>query len=194
MTVQGGQVPEFHVVPNLAKLAAANVTILDLTMRSRQRNIIDSPGLYEQDHQLVLARVGAQAHSLEELKQLTVKTATSGAPVRVGDVATVENATMPVYTVVTANGRPAVLINIARQPTSNTVAVADAVAAEVEQLRSKLPRGVQMTPFYDQSELVRESIKSVRDAILIGLILACLILFLFLRDWRSSLIAGLVIL
>jgi multidrug efflux pump subunit AcrB len=100
---------------------------------------------------------------------------------------------MPVYTMVTANGRPSVLLNITRQNSSNTVAVANAVADEVAQLETKLPRGVRLVPFYDQSELVRESIASVRDAILIGLVLACIILFLFLRDWRSSLIAGLVI-
>ena len=55
------------------------------------------------------------------------------------------------------------------------------------------PPGVNLGPFYDQSELVRESISSVRDAIFIGLVLACMILFLFLRDWSSRLVAGLVI-
>ena len=193
VTVQGGQVPEFHVVPNLAKLQAANVTILDLTNAIQASNIVDSPGLYQQDHQLVLGLVGAQVHSSEELRQLTVKTAASGAPIRVGDLAEVESATMPVYTRVTANGRDAVLLNIARQPSSNTVAVADAVAAQIAQLRAKLPAGITLKPYYDQSALVRESIRSVRDAILIGLLLACVILFLFLGDWRSSLIAGLVI-
>ncbi|HZL25110.1 MAG TPA: efflux RND transporter permease subunit, partial [Acidobacteriaceae bacterium] len=100
---------------------------------------------------------------------------------------------LPVYTLVTANRKPAVLINITRQPSGNTVAVADQIAAEVAQLRQKLPAGVTMEPFYDQSEIVRESISSVRDAILIGLVLACIVLFVFLHDWRSSLIAGLVI-
>jgi multidrug efflux pump subunit AcrB len=105
----------------------------------------------------------------------------------------VEHAVMPVYTVVTAHGKPAVLLNIIRQPDSNTVAVADAVDKQIAQLRQRLPRGVDLEPYYDQSELVRESIKSVRDAILIGLVLACVILWLFLRDWSSSLVAGLVI-
>ena len=108
-------------------------------------------------------------------------------------MATIGPGTLPVYTMVRANGKPAVLLNIARQPTSNTVAVATAVAAEMDQLTKTLPDGVHLTPFYDQSELVRESISSVRDAILIGLVLACVILFLFLRDWTSSLVAGLVI-
>ncbi|HEX4155391.1 MAG TPA: efflux RND transporter permease subunit [Acidobacteriaceae bacterium] len=193
VTIQGGQVPEFHVVPNMAKLQAAGVTILDLTNAIGASNIIDSPGLYQQNHQLVLALVGAQAHDIDSLKQLTVKTTASGAPVRVGDVADVVRAPMPVYTYVSANGHPAVLLNIARQPSSNTVAVADGVAAEIAQLRTKLPKGVVLEPFYDQSQLVRESIRSVRDAILIGLVLACIILYLFLRDWRSAVIAGLVI-
>ena len=193
VTVQGGQIPEFHVVPNMAKLQAAGVTILDLSNAIGNSNIIDSPGLYEQDHQLVLALVGAQAHDLNGLKQLSVKSTANGVPVRVGDIADVVQAPLPVYTYVSANGRPAVLLNITRQPASNTVAVADGIAAQIQQLRSRLPKGVDLQPYYDQSQLVRESITSVRDAIVIGLVLACVILFLFLRDWRSSLIAGLVI-
>ncbi len=191
--VQGGQVPEFHVAPNLALLAADGVTISDLVNAIQASNIVESPGLYEANHQLILGLVGAQVHDADQLRQLVVKTTATGAPVRVADVATVDKATMPVYTTVTANGKQAVLLTIARQPSSNTVAVADAVSTEVTQLRRKLPPGVRLEPFYDQSQLVRDSISSVRDAIFIGLVLACIILFLFLRDWSSSLVAGLVI-
>jgi CzcA family heavy metal efflux pump len=193
VTIQGGQVPEFHIVPNLSRLQAAGVTLLELVNAVQESNIIDSPGLYEANHELILALIGAQAHSAAELGNLVVKTSSSGVPIRVADLATVEPSTMPVYTAVTANGKPAVLLNIARQPSGNTVAVARGVAAEIDQLKAKLPPGVHLAAFYDQSELVRESILSVRDAILIGLVLACVILFLFLRDWTSSLIAGLVI-
>jgi CzcA family heavy metal efflux pump len=193
VTVQGGQVPEYHVVPNLARLQASGITVLDLANAIGAANTIDSPGLYSQNHQLVLALVGSQAHDIEGLRQLTVKTTAGGAPVRVSDLADVVRAPEPVYTFVSANGHPAVLLNIARQPSSNTVAVADGVAIEVARLRAGLPPGVALEPFYDQSQIVRESIASVRDAILIGLILACIILYLFLRDWRSSLIAGMVI-
>jgi CzcA family heavy metal efflux pump len=193
VTVQGGQVPEFGVKPDLALLAANGITLTDLVNAIQASNIVDSPGLYEANHQLILGLVGAQVHDAEGLRQLVVKTTAAGAPVRVADVATVEPSTLPVYTTVTANGKNAVLLNIARQPSSNTVAVADAVDAEIAQLRLKLPQGVKLEPFYDQSQLVRDSISSVRDAIFIGLVLACIILFLFLRDWTSSLIAGLVI-
>src|SRR6202030_2034971 len=128
-----------------------------------------------------------------EISNIVIKTTQSSVPVRVGDVASVTPSVMPVYTAVTANGKPAVLLNLYRQPDSNTVAVADAVTAELGQIRKSLPPNVSIVPFYDQSELVRDSIKSVRDAILIGLILAAIILVLFLRDWGSSLVAGLVI-
>ena len=191
--VQGGQVPEYHIVPNMARLQNSGVTLTDIVNAVQNSNIIDSPGLYEANHELILALVGAQAHDAAALGSLVVKTTPSGAPVRVADVADVRLGTEPVYTTVTANGAPSVLINIARQPTSNTVQVADGVAAEITQLEKALPPGVHLTPFYDQSELVRESIKSVRDAIFIGLVLACAILFLFLRDWSSSVVAGMVI-
>jgi len=191
--VQGGQVPEFHVVPNLASMAASGVTITDLLNTIQASNIVDSPGLYEENHQLILGLVGAQVHDASALSQLVVKTTPAGAPVRIADVASVQKAVQPVYTTVTANGKPAVLLNIARQPSSNTVAVADSVAVQIKELEKNLPPGVHLKPFYDQSQLVRNSISSVRDAIVIGLLLACAILFLFLRDWTSSLIAGLVI-
>ena len=193
VTVQGGKIPEFHLVPSLARMQNAGVTILDLVNAVQASNIIDSPGLYEANHQLILGLVGAQVHDADALGRLVVKTTPSGAPVHVSDVATVEPGVMPVYTTVTADNKAAVLLNITRQPASNTVAVADAVAAKVQDLKKILPAGVTFEPYYDQSELVRDSIRSVRDAILIGLALASLVLFLFLSDWTSSLIAGLVI-
>jgi CzcA family heavy metal efflux pump len=191
--VQGGRIPEFHIVPNLARLQAAGVTLLELVNAVQESNIIDSPGLYEANHQLILGLIGAQAHNATELSNLIVKTSPNGVAIRVGDIGTVEPSTMPVYTAVRSNGKPAVLINITRQPASNAVAVVNGVAAEMGRLEAKLPPGVHVEPFYDQSELVRESILSVRDAILIGLVLACIILFLFLHDWTASLVAGLVI-
>jgi multidrug efflux pump subunit AcrB len=191
--VQGGQVPEYHIVPNMARLQNSGVTLTDLVNAVENSNIIDSPGLYEANHELILTLVGAQAHDAAHLASLVVKTTANGAPVRVSDVAEVQQGTEPLYTTVTANGVPSVLINIARQPTSNTVQVANDVATEVAQLSQTLPAGTHLVPFYDQSELVRESIASVRDAIFIGLVLACIILFLFLRDWSSSLVAGMVI-
>lgn len=193
VTVQGGKIPELHVIPNLAQLQNAGVTIPDLVNAIQASNIVESPGLYEANHQLVLGLVGAQVHNLDELRRLVVKTTAGGAPVHLSDVATVEDSVKPMFTIVTANGVNSVLLSITRQPSSNTVAVVDAANAEMNQLKSKLPPGVNVSVYYDQSQLVRDSISSVRDAIAIGLLLACIVMFFFLRDWSSALIAGLVI-
>src|SRR5262249_25130766 len=147
----------------------------------------------EKDHALVLGLVSGQARTPEEISQIVVKNTPAGLPVRIGDVATVAPSVKPVYTIVTANGKPAVLLNINRQPDGNTVQVADEVHAEIAAIQKELPPGVQIEPFYDQSEIVTQSIRSVRDAILIGLVLASIIMVVFLRDWGTSLVAGLVI-
>jgi len=191
--VQGGQEPEFHIQPDASKLLAAGVTVTDILDTMRRTNLIDSPGLFERNHQLVLALVSAQVRTPQQIADIVIKNTPAGVPVRVGDVATVAPGVKPVYTIVTANGKPAVLLNINRQPDSNTLRVADEVHAQVEQIKKSLPPGIEIRPFYDQSIIVSDSIKSVRDAILLGLVLASIILVVFLRDWGTSVVAGLVI-
>jgi CzcA family heavy metal efflux pump len=193
VVVQGGQEPEFEIQPDPAKLLQTSVTVPTLLDAVRRSNMIDSPGLVETNHQLVLSLVSGQVHDASDIANIVVKTTPAGIPVRIGDLGTVHSSVKPVYTIVRANGRPAVLLNINRQPDSNTVQVANEVHAEVDAIRKALPKGVTLTPFYDQSDLVNEAIRSVRDAILIGLALAAIILVLFLRDWGSSIVAGLVI-
>ena len=191
--VQGGQQPEFHITPDPAKLLTASVTVTDILDTMRRTNLIDSPGLFERNHQLVLALVSGQVRTPQQIADTVIKNTAAGIPVRIGDVATVTPGVKPVYTIVTANGKPAVLLNINRQPDSNTVQVADEVHNQVEEIRKSLPPGIEIKPFYDQSIIVGDSIKSVRDAILIGLVLASIILVVFLRDWGTSIVAGLVI-
>jgi CzcA family heavy metal efflux pump len=193
IVVQGGQQPEFEVRPEPAKLVQASTNVPSLLDAIGRSNLIDSPGLFESNHQLVLSLVSGQARSVDDISGIVVKTTAQGAPVRIGDVASVQPSVKPVYTTVTANARPAVLLNVFRQPDSNTVAVANAVHQEIDAIRRELPKGVALQPFYDQSDLVNDSIKSVRDAVLLGLVLASLIMVLFLRDWGTSLVAGLVI-
>jgi CzcA family heavy metal efflux pump len=191
--VQGGKVPEFQVQPDPGKLVQTAVTIPNILDAISRTNMIDSPGLIEENHQLILGLVSGQTRTPSEIGNIVIKTTPVGAPVRIGDVANVGPSEMPVYTVVTANAKPAVLLNINRQPTSNTVTVAGSIHDEIAQIRKELPKSIDLRPFYDQSEIVVESITSVRDAILLGLVLASLIMVLFLRDWGTSLVAGLVI-
>lgn len=191
--VQGGQQPEYDIVPDPAKLLQAGVTTNDILDAVRRTNLVDSPGLLEQNHQLYLGLVSGQVRNFGQIAQIVIKTNQAGIPVHVGDVAAVTTGVKPVYTMVMAGGKPAVLLNIDRQPDSNTVRVANEVHAEVDRIRQSLPPGIHLTSFYDQSTMVQESIKSVRDAILLGLVLASIIMVLFLRDLGTSIVAGLVI-
>jgi CzcA family heavy metal efflux pump len=193
VVIQGGRVPEFQITPDPARISASGITVTDILDAIRRTNLIDSPGLIESDHHLVLGLVSGQVHTPEEIGQIVLKSSAAGVPIRIGDVATVAASVAPVYTVVTANGKPAVLLNVNRQPDSNTLQVANEVHDLIRQVSSTLPPNVKLEPFYDQSTIVRDSIASVRDAVLLGIVLASIVLVLFLRDWGSSLVAGLVI-
>ena len=191
--IQGGRIPEFQVTPDPARLLTAGITVPDILESIRRTNLIDSPGLIEHEHQLVLGLISGQARTPEQIGQIVVKNSPAGVPVRIGDVSSVASSAAPVYTMVTANGKPAVLLNVNRQPESNTLEVANEVHDLVREMTPSLPPGVHLEPFYDQSTIVHDSIASVRDAVLLGLLLSSIILVLFLRDWGTSLVAGLVI-
>ena len=133
-------------------------------------------------------------HDASDIANIVVKTTPAGIPVRIGDLGTraivgearlhhrARQRTSPPFCSTSIASRTA---TPCRWPTKFT--------PKIDSIRKTLPQGVTLTPFYDQSELVKDSIKSVRDAILIGLVLAAIILVLFLRDWGSSIVAGLVI-
>jgi len=193
VVVQGGRVPEFQVMPDPSRLQATGVTVPDILDAIRRTNLIDSPGLMEHEHQLLLGLISGQVRTPDEIAQIVVKSTKDGVPIRLGDIAKISPSDAPVYTIVTANGKPAVLLSVKRQPESNTLDVANEVHAKIAELRPTLPPGVRLEPFYDQSTIVQASISSVRDAVLLGIILSAGILVLFLRDWGSSLVAALVI-
>jgi multidrug efflux pump subunit AcrB len=192
VAVAGGQTREYHVTVDPARLNARGVSLQQVVDAVRNANIIDSPGLIEENHQLELTLVSGQAKKPDELSAIVVALV-NNAPVALSDIATVGEGVAPNYTIVTADGQPAVLVNINRQPDANTVAVDDEVKAELDGMRKQIPKDVKVAPFYDQSLLVRDSIKSVRDSILIGLLLSIAILYGFLRNWGTTFVAILVI-
>jgi hydrophobe/amphiphile efflux-1 (HAE1) family protein len=192
VSVAGGQVREYHATIDPERLAAHGVSAQQVTDAVKNSNLIASPGLIEENHQLELALVSGQAATPDQLNSIVVATV-NNAPVKLEDVATVGQGFEPQYTIVTADGRPAVLLNVNRQPNANTITVVDEVTAELAAVRPQLPKDVRIATFYDQSLLVRESMNSVRDAILIGLLLSVIILYAFLRNWGTTFVAILVI-
>lgn len=164
VAVAGGEVREYHVKIDPERLSAHGVSLQQVTDAVRNSNVVASPGLIEENHQLELALVSGQATAPEQLNSIIVATV-NNAPIHVSDVATVEAGVEPNYTIVTADGKRAVLLNIRRQPNANTVTVTDEIKAELASASAQLPKDVKIAPFYDQSLLVRDSMNSVRDAI-----------------------------
>src|SRR5204863_8538038 len=109
---------------------------------------------------------------------------------RVRDVAVVVMGTEDHVRIVAGDGKPAALLNITRQLGGNTVAIADSVAAIARALAPTLPPGVRLKPVYDQAALVRDAVKSVRDAMLIGALLAVVVLLAFLRHGKITAISA----
>jgi CzcA family heavy metal efflux pump len=191
--VQGEQIPDFEIVPDPASLIASNVTIGDIQLALERNSVERSSGLVQTQTESTLTLVGSQAHSAGQLQDIVIKSTSAGIPIHIGDIASVHSGIEPVHALVRADGKPAVLLSISRQPASNIVAVTDEVSGEIDRLKNALPPGTTLSPFYDQSEMVRSSMRSVRDAIVIGLLLSVVTIFLFLRDWRSAFVAALVI-
>ncbi|MDQ2936424.1 MAG: efflux RND transporter permease subunit [Acidobacteriota bacterium] len=192
VAVAGGQVREYHVTIDPDRLNAHGVSAQQVVDAVRNSNVIASPGLVEENHQLELTLVSGQAISPEQLNSIVVATI-NNAPIVVSDVATVGAGVAPQFTIVTADGHAAVLLDVRRQPNANTVTVTDEVKAELTAIQRLLPKDVKIAPFYDQSLLVRASMNSVRDSILIGLLLSVAILYAFLRNWGTTFVATLVI-
>ena len=188
----GGDVREFHIVIDEEKLNARQISLRQVADAVKNSNLLASPGLIEGNHQLELALVSGQATKAEDLNSIVVGVV-NNVPVTVADVADVKSGVEPNYTIVTADGKRAVLLNVLRQPDANTVTVTDEIKAELASIQKTLPADVKIAPFYDQSLLVRDSMTSVRDAILLGLLLSVVILYAFLKNWGTTFVAILVI-
>jgi CzcA family heavy metal efflux pump len=192
VAVAGGETREFHVRIDPEKLSARSLSVQQVVDAVKNSNIIASPGLIDENHQLELALVSGQAVTPDELNHIVVSVV-NGSPVVLSDIATIEDGVAPNYTIVTADGHKAVLFNITRHPDANTVTVDEEVKTELESIKLQLPKDVKVAPFYDQSLLVRDGLTSVRDSILIGLLLSVAILYAFLRNWGTTFVAILVI-
>jgi multidrug efflux pump subunit AcrB len=145
--LQGGEVPEFDIIPDPVKLQRASVTVDDILTAVQRTNLIESPGLIDARRKLVLDLVDGQVHDPAEIANIVIKKTPGGVPVHIGDVATIAPGRQPHYTIVTANGKPGVLLSIDRQPGTNTVAVSDGVYRELQQIRQTLPPGIHFSVF-----------------------------------------------
>ncbi|MCC6364265.1 MAG: efflux RND transporter permease subunit [Bryobacterales bacterium] len=190
--IVGGRQPEYHILVQPEKLNSYGLSLTKVVDAIRNTNLIASSGMVQENYHLYLATVTGMMREREQIENAVVEVV-KGNPVLVKDLAQVVPGEKPVYNIVTANGRPAVLVNVLQQPDGNAVAIADAVNKEIRDIRRTLPPDTELSIFYDQSVLVKDSIGSVTESIAIGLGLSVLVLLLFLKSWRTTLVAALVI-
>ncbi|MGH8162775.1 MAG: efflux RND transporter permease subunit, partial [Rhodanobacteraceae bacterium] len=190
--VQGGQVEEYHVDVDPDKLRAQNLTIDDVVRAIGHAADISALGRLSDHYKLFLLLADNQPANAEALRDVVVR-AGSGGVVRVGDIATVVRGAVPQWVRVTADGQDAVLMQVYQQPSANSVQMVKDVKARLASYRKQLPPGVEIAIWYDQTQLVTGAAGSVRDAILIGIVLAGIVLFVFLRNLRVIFVAMLVV-
>lgn len=194
--VLGGRHPEFQVVVDPMRLQALGLGPDDVAKALSAGNTISAVGRLEDRHRLYLTLVDNRVADLDAVRALPLRTGGANGPsgiVTIGQVADVRPAPAPAWTRVTAQGRDAVLINVRQSPEADSVALAKAIKARVRQAKASLPADVQIATFYDQSELVTAAAGSVRDAILLGAVLAGAVLFAFLRSTRLMLVTALLL-
>ncbi len=189
----GGRAPEFHIVLDPLKLAAIGLGVDDITHALEQENIIAPAGFQTENYTLYLTLIDGRAKDIKELEGLVVSMRGTQ-PVRLQDVARIERSQEPVFNVVNAQGKRAVLLNIRAQPSGSSILeIAASLKEQMAQLSATMPPDIELSFYYDQSLFVEDSVSSVWEAVMIGLIFALLILYAFLKNWGSVLTAIVVI-
>ncbi len=189
---QAGKVPEIAVLVNPDKLTNYKISITDVTNALRRTNQVEVLGRVDDRYKQNLIVGPGEATAPEHLYDLVVSRSGS-APIFLKDIATISYAYRDALSIISADGKEGIVLNIFRQPNSNVVAVSDGVSAELERLKKSLPKGIKISKAYDQSRLVRQALASILEEIGIGIVLIVAILFAFLRSWKSTTIAALTI-
>ncbi len=183
--VQGTDTREVEVVADPARLAAMGMSYDDLAGAIRRAISVAAVGRVSQDYKQYLIVTDQEAHAAEDIGAVVLPNG-----LRVRDIATVTLGTEDHTRIIAGDGRPAALLNVTRQPGGNTLLIADSITRAVAAIAPLLPAGVRLTPLYDQATLVRDAVASVRDAMLIGAVLAVLVLLAFLGHARITAVSA----
>ncbi|HEX3929054.1 MAG TPA: efflux RND transporter permease subunit, partial [Gemmatimonadales bacterium] len=183
--VMGSDIREIEVVADPVRLAARGMTYDDLANAIRQSTTVSAVGRMPSNYRQYLIVTATEAHTADDIGNVVV-----GHGLHVRDLATVNPGTEDHTRVIAGDGRPAASITVSRQVGGNSLAIADSITAIARSITPRLPPGVRLKPLYDQATLVRDAVRSVRDAMLIGAALAVIILLLFLGHARVTAISA----
>lgn len=190
--VLGGRQRQINVWLDADRLRAYNLTVNDVSRALQTQNIEVPGGRVDQGAKSLTLRTRGRVASVAEMRDIIVRQK-DGHPVRVGDVARVEDGEAEPGTIANVDGVGTVLLDVRRQSGTNTVEVVKGVRERLDEVRTSLPPGYDARIVRDLSEFIEASIHSVEEHLIVGSILAALVVFFFLANWRSTLIAAIAI-
>lgn len=192
VSLAGGQRPAVRVQVNPMALAARGLQLSDVQDAIAKANSNQPKGSFDGPVRSVIMDANDQLQSADEYRELIVAWK-NGAPVRLGQVATIEDGAEDRYLAAWVDKQPAVLVNIQRQPGANVIAVADQVKALLPQLTASLPAAAQVRILTDRTESIRASVRGVQWELVFAVGLVVLVTFLFLRNLPATLIPSLAV-
>ena len=183
--VIGGKQKEYQLKLKPEKMSSLGITPDAVSSAISATGFISSNGYLNDYRRMYLSVTDAQLRNKSELENLVVSN-DGKRIVRLSDIAEVEVSEAKEYVKINANGKEAILLAVVKQPNVNLIALSNDMNAKVEELKKSLPKNVIIKPYYEQSDFVNDSIKSVSDSLLIGLLLAIVVAILFLRSFKAS--------
>ena len=192
VVVRGGKAKEFVVIPDAVRMSSLGITPELVKSFFEQTNFVLGNGNVADYNRLYLTLTDTRINDMQELENTIIRN-DGVRTVRLKDIARVEVQEQQEFLKINAGGNDAVLIDLVKQPGVNLLEFARDVEARADEVRAQLPAGYELKPYYNQSAFVGDSIHSVIKTIYEGLFLAIVVMILFLRSWRASLVVMLTI-
>lgn len=192
VVVRGGKAKEFVVIPDAVKMSSLGITPSQIKNVFGQTNFVLGNGNVTDYNRLYLTLTDTRINDLQELENTIVRN-NGIRTVRLKDIARVEIQEQQEFLKINADGNDAVLVDLVKQPGVNLMDFARNVEAKADEIRAQLPADYELKPYYNQSAFVGDSIHSVLKTIYEGLLLAIIVMIVFLRSWRASLVVMLTI-
>ncbi len=192
VVIRGGRSKEYVVLPKIDKMTALGIVPQDIITAFDNNNFVSSAGLLPDHYRMYLTILDTRVQDIEQLKN-TVITNTNGRIIKIKDIAEIKLEEQQEFVIINANGNNAVIVDLIKQPGVNLTKFANSVEQKAQEIRKLLPKGYSLKPYYNQSAFVTESVDGTMKTIYEGLLLAFLVIILFLRSWRSSLVVLLTI-
>ncbi|NMP25371.1 MMPL family transporter [Rahnella sp. SAP-1] len=192
VSLAGGHQPAVRVQVNPRALAAYNLTLESINTLIGNSNVNGSKGGFDGKHHSITIDANDQLRTAAEYGNLIV-TYSNGAALRLKDIATLSEAPENEYLSAWANNKPAIIINVQRQPGANVIAVVDGIKAQLPKLQASLPESINVSILSDRTQTIRASISDVQFELLLSIALVVMVTFLFLRNVAATLIPSVAV-